>query len=128
MRTRINDELKQYFRPELLNRMDEIIVFRQLSREEVVSIADLLIREVGSRLTEQGIALEVTDAVKERLVAEGYDPSYGARPLRRAVTRLLEDSLAEALLTGDIKPGDTAVLDGRVLARRKAVSLLQSVS
>jgi ATP-dependent Clp protease ATP-binding subunit ClpC len=132
MRTRINDELKQYFRPELLNRMDEIIVFRQLSREEVVSIADLLIREVGSRLTEQGIALEVTDAVKERLVAEGYDPSYGARPLRRAVTRLLEDSLAEALLTGDIKPGDTAVLDvepdGRVLARRKSVSLLQSVS
>ncbi len=132
MRTRINDELKQYFRPELLNRMDEIIVFRQLSREEVVSIADLLIREVGSRLTEQGIALEVTAAVKERLVAEGYDPSYGARPLRRAVTRLLEDSLAEALLTGDIKPGDTAVLDvepdGRVLARRKSVSLLQSVS
>jgi len=132
MRTRINDELKQYFRPELLNRMDEIIVFRQLSREEVVSIADLLIREVGSRLTEQGIALEVTDAVKERLVAEGYDPSYGARPLRRAVTRLLEDSLAEALLTGDIKSGDTAVLDvepdGRVLARRKSVSLLQSVS
>ncbi len=131
MKTRINDELKQYFRPELLNRIDEIIVFRQLSRAEVVSIADLLIREVGSRLTEQGILLEVTDAVKERLVAEGYDPSYGARPLRRAVTRLLEDSLAEGLLTGEIKAGDTAVLDvdvdGRVQARRKLISELQSV-
>ncbi|MFQ3628799.1 MAG: ATP-dependent Clp protease ATP-binding subunit, partial [Cyanobacteriota bacterium] len=81
MRDRINDELKQVFRPELLNRLDEIIVFRPLTRDEVMQVADLMIREVNQRLSEQGMALTVTDAVKERLLAEGYDPAYGARRL-----------------------------------------------
>jgi len=111
IRSLVNEELKQYFRPEFLNRLDEIIVFRQLTKEEVKEIADILLNEVFSRLTEQGIKLEVTERFKDRLVEEGYNPSYGARPLRRAIMRLLEDSLAEEILAGNIKEGDTAIVD-----------------
>ena len=107
----VNEELKQYFRPEFLNRLDEIIVFRQLTKNEVKDIAEIMLREVFSRINEKGIKLNVTDAFKERLVEEGYNPSYGARPLRRAVMRLLEDSLAEEVLSGRIKDGDTALVD-----------------
>jgi ATP-dependent Clp protease ATP-binding subunit ClpC len=111
IRSLVNEELKQYFRPEFLNRLDEIIVFRQLSKDEVKEISDILLREVFSRLTEQGITLEVTERFKDRLIEEGYNPSYGARPLRRAIMRLLEDSLAEEILSGRVKSGDTAVVD-----------------
>ncbi|CAD5974632.1 ATP-dependent Clp protease ATP-binding subunit [Planktothrix agardhii] len=111
IRNLVNEELKQYFRPEFLNRLDEIIVFRQLNKEEVKEIAVILLKEVFGRLIEKGITLEVTDKFKERLVEEGYNPSYGARPLRRAIMRLLEDSLAEEILSGRIKEGDTAVVD-----------------
>ncbi|MBC6453133.1 MAG: ATP-dependent Clp protease ATP-binding subunit [Hormoscilla sp. SP5CHS1] len=111
IRSLVNEELKQYFRPEFLNRLDEIIVFRQLSKEEVKEIAAILLNEVFGRLTEQGITLEVTKKFKERLVEEGYNPAYGARPLRRAIMRLLEDSLAEEILSGRIKDGDTVVVD-----------------
>ncbi|MBC6475462.1 MAG: ATP-dependent Clp protease ATP-binding subunit [Hormoscilla sp. GM102CHS1] len=111
IRSLVNEELKQYFRPEFLNRLDEIIVFRQLSKEEVKEIAAILLNEVFGRLTEQGITLEVTEKFKERLVEEGYNPAYGARPLRRAIMRLLEDSLAEEILSGRIKDGDTVVVD-----------------
>ena len=111
IRTQVNDELKNYFRPEFLNRLDEIIVFRQLSRDEVTQIADLLIREAAARLSEQGISLEVSDRFRACVVTEGYNPSYGARPLRRAIARLLEDSLAESFLSGQIQTGDTAIVD-----------------
>ena len=111
IRSLVNEELKNYFRPEFLNRLDEIIVFRQLNREEVKEIAVIMLKEVFGRLTEQGITLEVTEKFKERLVEEGYNPSYGARPLRRAIMRLLEDSLAEEILSGRVKDGDTAVVD-----------------
>ena len=111
IRSLVNEELKQYFRPEFLNRLDEIIVFRQLTRDEVKLIADIMLKEVFGRLTEKGISLTVSEAFKERLVEEGYNPSYGARPLRRAVMRLLEDSLAEEVLSGRIKEGDTAEVD-----------------
>jgi ATP-dependent Clp protease ATP-binding subunit ClpC len=111
VRSLVNEELKQHFRPEFLNRLDEIIVFRQLLREEVAQIADLLLREVAVRLQEQAIGLEVSDRIKQRIITDGYDPSYGARPLRRAIMRLLEDSLAEAMLAGRIQPGDTALID-----------------
>ncbi|NDF62289.1 MAG: ATP-dependent Clp protease ATP-binding subunit [Synechococcaceae bacterium WBB_3_034] len=111
IRSLVNEELKQYFRPEFLNRLDEIIVFRQLSREEVKEIAEIMLKEVFGRMEEKGIHLSVTDAFKERLVEEGYNPSYGARPLRRAVMRLLEDSLAEEFLSGRIGEGDSAVVD-----------------
>jgi ATP-dependent Clp protease ATP-binding subunit ClpC len=111
IKTLVNEELKQYFRPEFLNRLDEIIVFRQLSKPEVTQIAEIMLKEVFGRLTEKGIVLEVTDRFKERLITEGYSPSYGARPLRRAIMRLLEDSLAEEILSGRIKDGDTAIVD-----------------
>ena len=107
----VNEELKQYFRPEFLNRLDEIIVFRQLTKNEVKDIAEIMLKEVFSRLNEKGIKLDVTESFKERLVEEGYNPSYGARPLRRAVMRLLEDSLAEEVLSGRIKDGDKALVD-----------------
>jgi ATP-dependent Clp protease ATP-binding subunit ClpC len=111
IRSLVNEELKQYFRPEFLNRLDEIIVFRQLTKDEVKQIGDILLKEVFGRLEEQGITLEVTERFKDRLVEEGYNPSYGARPLRRAIMRLLEDSLAEEILSGRVKNGDTAVVD-----------------
>jgi ATP-dependent Clp protease ATP-binding subunit ClpC len=111
IRSLVNEELKQCFRPELLNRLDEIIVFRQLNKEEVKQIADIMLREVSARLVERSITLEVSDRFKDLVVEEGYNPSYGARPLRRAIMRLLEDLLAEAMLSGQIKEGDTAFVD-----------------
>ncbi len=111
IRSLVNEELKQYFRPEFLNRLDEIIVFRQLTREEVKQIAEIMLKEVFSRLEGKGINLKVSEKFKERLVEEGYNPAYGARPLRRAVMRLLEDSLAEEVLSGRIKEGDSAEVD-----------------
>jgi ATP-dependent Clp protease ATP-binding subunit ClpC len=111
IRSLVNEELKQYFRPEFLNRLDEIIVFRQLNRDEVKEIAEIMLKEVFGRMGEKGITLTVSDAFKERLVEEGYNPAYGARPLRRAVMRLLEDSLAEEVLSGRIKDGDQAEVD-----------------
>jgi ATP-dependent Clp protease ATP-binding subunit ClpC len=111
IRSLVNEELKQYFRPEFLNRLDEIIVFRQLTKPEVKEIADILLNEVFKRLLEKNISLQVTERFKDRLVEEGYNPSYGARPLRRAIMRLLEDSLAEEILSGKIKEEDTIVVD-----------------
>jgi len=107
----VNEELKQFFRPEFLNRLDEIIVFRQLTKSEVGDIAEIMLKEVFQRISLKGIQLEVTDRFKARLVDEGYNPAYGARPLRRAVMRLLEDSLSEEVLTGRLNSGDTAVVD-----------------
>ncbi|QQE65271.1 Clp protease ClpX [Leptolyngbya sp. BL0902] len=111
IRSLVNEELKQYFRPEFLNRLDEIIVFRQLTKDEVKQISDILLKEVFNRLTEKNINLQVTERFKERLVEEGYNPSYGARPLRRAIMRLLEDTLAEEILSGRLGDGDTATVD-----------------
>jgi ATP-dependent Clp protease ATP-binding subunit ClpC len=122
IRNLVNEEMKNFFRPEFLNRLDEIIVFTQLKKDEVKHIAEIMLKEVAQRLSEKGIALEVTERFKERVVQEGYDPSYGARPLRRAIVRLLEDSLAEALLSNQITDGDTAVVDvdddGQVTVRQ----------
>jgi len=111
LKSLVNEELKQYFRPEFLNRLDEIIVFRQLTKDEVKEIAEILLKDIFKRLTQQGIDLKVTEKFKDRLIEEGYNPSYGARPLRRAIMRLLEDSLAEEILSGRVKDGDTAVVD-----------------
>ena len=111
IRSLVNEELKTYFRPEFLNRLDEIIVFQQLTKDEVKQIATILLAEVCKRLMAQGITLAVTESFKERLVEEGYNPSYGARPLRRAITRLLEDCLAEEILSARVKDGDSVVVD-----------------
>ncbi|MEB3164157.1 MAG: ATP-dependent Clp protease ATP-binding subunit [Prochlorothrix sp.] len=122
IRSLVNEELKQYFRPEFLNRLDEIIVFRQLNKEEVKQIADIMLKEVFGRLTDKGIILEVTAKFQDRLVEEGYNPSYGARPLRRAIMRLLEDVLAEEILSGRVKGGDTAIVDVDEDGKVKVVS------
>jgi ATP-dependent Clp protease ATP-binding subunit ClpC len=130
IRNLVNEELKQYFRPEFLNRLDEIIVFRQLQKSEVKEIAEILLRDLLGRLTEREITLTVSERFKEHLVDVGFDPSYGARPLRRAIMNLLEDVLAEALLAGTIKDGDSALVDldndGKVtiLPKEKALNSL----
>jgi len=111
IKTLVNEELKNYFRPEFLNRLDEIIVFRQLTKLEVKQIADIMLAEVFERMETKGMHLSVTEKFKDRLVDEGYSPSYGARPLRRAIMRLLEDCLAERILSGEIVEGDTAIMD-----------------
>ena len=101
-------------------------MFRQLSRDEVKEIAEIMLKEVFGRMGEKGITLTVSDAFKERLVEEGYNPAYGARPLRRAVMRLLEDSLAEEVLSGRIKDGDHAEVDvaddKKVVVRHKGLA------
>jgi ATP-dependent Clp protease ATP-binding subunit ClpC len=107
----VHEELKQYFRPEFLNRLDEIIVFRQLLKSEVKQIAEILLRDLLARLMERDITLTVSEGFKDHLVNVGFDPKYGARPLRRALMNLLEDALAEALLAGTIKDGDRAFID-----------------
>lgn len=128
----VNEELKQYFRPEFLNRLDEIIVFRQLTKTEVKQIADIMLREVFSRAEEKGIKIDVTERFKDRLVDEGYNPSYGARPLRRAIMRLLEDSMAERMLAGDIKEGDSVILDvdgdGQITVLNGDKKMVQNIS
>lgn len=107
----VNEELKNYFRPEFLNRLDEIIVFQQLTKDEVRNIADIMLADLFKRLTEKGITLEVTEKFKGRLIEEGYNPAYGARPLRRAIMRLLEDVLAEEMLSGRLTEGDSGIVD-----------------
>uniref|UniRef100_A0A803NVJ8 Uncharacterized protein n=1 Tax=Cannabis sativa TaxID=3483 RepID=A0A803NVJ8_CANSA len=107
----VTEELKQYFKPEFLNRLDEMIVFRQLTKLEVKDIADIMLKEVFERLKTKEIELQVTERFRDRVVDEGYNPSYGARPLRRAIMRLLEDSMAEKMLSREIKEGDSVIVD-----------------
>ncbi len=107
MKDRIMDELKKTFRPEFLNRVDDQIVFHALSEEHIRQIVDLMLDELNRRIEEYSLHLEVTDDVKGLLLKEGFDPSYGARPLRRVIQRRLEDGISEELLQGKIGPGDT---------------------
>ena len=107
----VQDELKNYFRPEFLNRLDEIIIFRQLNKQEVREIAMIMLNNVFKRLKEKEITLDVTDRFKDKVVDEGFSPAFGARPLRRAIMRLLEDNLAEKMLSGDIAEGTSAIMD-----------------
>jgi len=114
IRSLVKEELKQYFRPEFLNRVDEIIVFRQLTKDQVAEIAEIMLKDVLKRSAENGIGLTITPNFKKHLVEEGFNPIYGARPLRRAVMRLLEDSLAEEFLNGSINEGDAVIIDADV--------------
>jgi ATP-dependent Clp protease ATP-binding subunit ClpC len=106
MKDRVLDELKRTFRPEFLNRLDEVIVFRSLSMEQLESIVDLMLEKVYEQLGEKELHLEMDKEVKAILSKEGYDPAFGARPLRRAIQRLIENPLADELLKGNFKPGD----------------------
>ncbi len=111
MKRRIMSELKTVFRPELINRIDEIIVFHQLSKDEIKQIIDLMLVRLQKQMAEQGVSLQLTDAAKDLLVDEGYDPAMGARPLRRAIQRLLEDPLSDELLRGNLCEGLVIVCD-----------------
>ena len=111
MRERVTDALKQAFRPEFINRLDGIMVFRHLTRDELTSIVDLELKRVYLQLTEHDITLVLSPEAKLFLAEEGYDPDYGARPLRRAVMNHVEDKLSEGLLAGEFKPGDTLLAE-----------------
>jgi ATP-dependent Clp protease ATP-binding subunit ClpB len=113
-RKRLLDALKQTFRPEFLNRIDDIIVFNALTREHLKAIVDIQLRNLAKLLTERKITLEVTAAAKDVLINEGYDPQYGARPMRRAIQRLIQDPLALELLNGGYVEGDTVIVDAGV--------------
>jgi ATP-dependent Clp protease ATP-binding subunit ClpC len=104
-------ELKKAFRPEFLNRIDEIIVFHTLTMDHIKQIVDLQMKDVAKRLEEKGLILELTYAAREWLADEGYDPAWGARPLRRVITRTVENRLSKQLLDGKFKSGDTVVID-----------------
>jgi ATP-dependent Clp protease ATP-binding subunit ClpB len=111
MRDRVMEELRATFRPEFLNRLDETILFHALGREQIARIVDLMLGELNVRLADRKIAVEMTDAAKARLAELGYDPVYGARPLRRAIQKYVQDPLALSLLQGGFLPGDTVVVD-----------------
>jgi len=111
MKAKVQDALKAHFRPEFLNRIDDTIVFHELSLEEVTRIVDLMVARLAGQLAGQGIGLELTDAVKVHLAEQGYDPSMGARPLRRAIQRLVEDPLSERLLHKEFSAGEIVVVD-----------------
>ena len=111
MKSRVQEELKQHFRPEFLNRVDDIIVFHQLLREEIFSIVDLMIAKVDERLKDRDMAIELRPEAKDLLSARGYDPVLGARPLRRTIQREIEDSLSEKILFGELRPGQIVIVD-----------------
>ena len=111
MKEKVNDALKLHFRPEFLNRIDEVIVFHELNRAEVLQIVDNLTRRLTSQLEGQGLGIELTQAAKELLAGKGYDPQLGARPLRRAIQRLVEDPLSEMLLYKQFRAGEIIVVD-----------------
>ena len=111
MKTNVLDEVKRFFRPEFLNRVDASVVFHALSREHMQQIVELKLREVASSLIEKGIDLDVTQEAKDWLAEKGYDPKFGARPVRRVIQDNVEDKLSDAILGGELNPGDTAVID-----------------
>ena len=110
-RKRLLDALKQQFRPEFLNRIDDIIVFNTLSRENLAQIVEIQLNNVARLLRDRKVNLEVTQAAKDLIISEGYDPQYGARPMRRAIQRLIQDPLALKLINADFTEGDTILVD-----------------
>ena len=111
MKNKVNEELKQHFRPEFLNRVDDTIVFPQLSQDEIIEIVDLMIAKVDERLKDRDMGIELTPAAKVALATKGYDPVLGARPLRRAIQREIEDSLSEKILYNELKAGQIVLVD-----------------
>jgi ATP-dependent Clp protease ATP-binding subunit ClpC len=111
MKGKVSDELKTHFRPEFLNRIDDIIVFHQLTKDQIIQIVDLMIANLDERLRAKDMGIELTSAAKALLAARGYDPLMGARPLRRTIQREIEDSLSERILFGELKAGEIIVVD-----------------
>ncbi|WP_281903533.1 AAA family ATPase, partial [Phytohabitans aurantiacus] len=111
MKQKVNDELKQHFRPEFLNRIDDTIVFHQLRQDEILQIVDIMIARIETQLRNKDMGLELTDNAKKYLAAKGFDPVLGARPLRRTIQRDIEDNLSERILFNELKPGHIVVVD-----------------
>ncbi|CAB4532536.1 unannotated protein [freshwater metagenome] len=111
MKGKVQDELKNHFRPEFLNRIDDVIVFHQLTKDQIIQIVDLMIANLDDRLKAKDMGIELTQAAKDLLAARGYDPLLGARPLRRVIQREIEDSLSERILFGELKAGEIIVVD-----------------
>ena len=111
MKQNVMDEVKRFFRPEFLNRIDSMLVFRSLARKQMTQIIDLMLMSVSIELVQRGINLEVTEQAKSWIVEKGFDPQFGARPLRRVIQDHVEDKLSDIILSGDLNPGDTAIID-----------------
>lgn len=129
MKDKVMSELKRTFRPEFLNRIDEVIVFPALSEEHLAEIVTLMLQDLRDRLADFGIGLDVTAAAKAKLAKEGYDPTYGARPLRRVIQRLIEDEVSERMLRGDFKANDVIdvdVADDRLVFTKKEAALAEA--
>ena len=129
MKDKVMNEVKKFFRPEFLNRVDETVVFHALTKDHILSIVDLMLDQVRKELADKGISLEATDSAKEYLAEKGYDPNYGARPLRRLIQNVVEDKLSDELLAGRIESGDTVILDMEgedTIIRKKEVAALSS--
>src|SRR5438132_2398260 len=111
MKARITGELKKVFRPEFLNRIDDVIVFHKLTKNEIKRIVDLLLRRIRGSLAERDLQLDLSEGAEDFLVDKGWDPAMGARPLRRAIQRYIEDPLADFVLRAELTPGATVVVD-----------------
>ncbi|KAK7350753.1 hypothetical protein VNO77_09679 [Canavalia gladiata] len=111
LKSMVIEELRSYFRPELLNRIDEVVVFQSLEKSQLLEILDVLLQDMKKRVLSLGIDVNVSEAVKDLVCQQGYNPTYGARPLKRAITSLIEDPLSEAFLAGKCKQGDTVLID-----------------
>jgi ATP-dependent Clp protease ATP-binding subunit ClpC len=111
MKNKVKEELKQHFRPEFLNRVDEVIVFPPLSQEQIISMVDMMLAGVDKRLADRDMNIELTQPAKNLLATRGFDPVLGARPLRRTVQREIEDTLAEKMLYGEVGPGQIVLVD-----------------
>jgi ATP-dependent Clp protease ATP-binding subunit ClpB len=112
LKKRIHETLLQYFRPEFLNRVDEIVIFNALGKAEIEKIIGLQLEYLKAALAERKIRIELTNKARELLFREGYDPQFGARPLKRAIQRLIQDPLAMKILDGEVLPGDALAVDG----------------
>ncbi|MFL5767793.1 MAG: AAA family ATPase, partial [Actinomycetota bacterium] len=110
-RSKVMDEVYSHFRPEFVNRVDEIIVFQPLGREEIAQIVDIQLHQLQQRVAERKLTLDLTDAAREYVANKGYDPAFGARPLKRLIQKEIQDQLALKLLSGEIKDGDTVRID-----------------
>jgi ATP-dependent Clp protease ATP-binding subunit ClpA len=129
MRETVTGELQQHFRPELLNRIDEVIVFHSLTTKEIRSIVDLMLGRVEDRLGERDISLEATDDAKDLMAERGYDPQFGARPLRRVIQKLVENPISAGILRGEFAAGDTVLVDeqdGELALRVKVAETAQA--
>ena len=121
MKERVMEQLKHTFRPELMNRIDEIIVFSNLDENELKQIIDILLRDLTKRVEENGYSMEINAAAREIIMKEGYEPAYGARPLKRAIQKLVEDQISEEILKKTVEPGDKILidaLDGKIVVRK----------